>query len=97
MPAPPEIAETAISRLETRCLPTVPEDVRVEVATFQTAAGSAAIDEESDVRDEPSDVEAVSTVALVLALMFVASDVDAANTIAFVFPFTTEVTDDDAD
>ena len=97
MPAPPEIAETAISRLETRCLPTVPEDVRVEVATFQTAAGSTAIDEESDERDEPSDVEAVRTVALVLTLMFVASDVDAASTIAFVFPFTTDATDDEAD
>jgi len=43
MALPPEIVETAISRLLTICLPIEPGVVSVELATFHTAAGTAVI------------------------------------------------------
>jgi hypothetical protein len=71
--------ETATSRLSTKCLPTVPAPVRVEVATFQTSA--ARVPNEVRVRVvlaqtatgmvATSDEEAVRTVAVVFALIAV--------------------------
>jgi hypothetical protein len=109
---PPVIEEIAASILFASWLPTVPTLVMVEVATFQTAAGSdARPDAKPDASDveaastvalvlvfmfEASEVEAPSTVALVLALMFDASDVEAVSTVAFVLLFTTAAIELDA-
>ena len=93
MPAPPDMSETAISRFETRCFPTEPGVVKVDVATFHILAGSVARVAFADASDAPSEVDAVSTAEFVFALMFEASDVEA----AFVFAFTTAATDDEAD
>jgi hypothetical protein len=73
---PPRV-ETATSRLSTICLPTVPTPFRVEVATFQTSAASVPKDVSVRVPVDQtlvgmvarSEVDAVRTVALVLALM----------------------------
>jgi hypothetical protein len=64
-------------------LPTVPAPVSVDVATFQTAAGSAVIEEAIEESDEPSEVDAVRTALFVFALTTAASDVDAVVTVAF--------------
>ena len=93
MPAPPDMRETAISRFETRCFPTEPGVVKVDVATFHILAGSVARVAFADASDAPSEVDAVSTAEFVFAVMFEASEVEA----AFVFAFTTAATDDDAD
>ena len=61
----------------------------VVVATFQTAAGSAVIDEVMELSERPSEVEAVSTVAFVFALITAASDEEAVCTLVLVFAFTT--------
>ena len=68
----------------------------VVVATFQTAAGSAVIDEVMELSERPSEVEAVSTVAFVFALITAASEEDAVSTVLFVFAFTTEAMELDA-
>ena len=97
IPAPPETADTAMSRFVTRCFPTEPGVVKVDVATFHTAAGSPLTDDASDEIDAPRDVEAVRTAVFVFAFTKEPSDEDAASTVVFVFPFTTAATDDDAD
>jgi hypothetical protein len=82
--------ETAVSSSVTRCLPTVPAPVSVDVATFQTAAGSAVIEEAIEVRENPSEDDAASTVAFVFAFTFAepavmaaAIEVEAVVTVAF--------------
>ena len=97
IPAPPETADTAMSRFVTRCFPTEPGVVKVDVATFHTAAGSPPTDDASDEIDAPREVEAVRTAEFVFAFTKEPSDEDAASTVVFVFAFTTAATDDDAD
>lgn len=69
----------------------VPNDVRVRVPAAQTFVGIDAIEVAIDERDEPREVEAVSTVAFVLAFMKELRDVEAVRTVAFVFAFTLAV------
>ena len=68
----------------------MPAPVRVEVATFQTAAGSPVIEEVIEVREKPSEDDAASTVAFVFAFTFAdpavmaaAIEVEAVVTVAF--------------
>ena len=68
----------------------------VVVATFQTAAGSAVIDEAIPLSERPSDVDAVSTVAFVFAFMTAARDEEAVCTVVFVFPFMTAAREEEA-
>jgi hypothetical protein len=97
---PPDatIEETAASSVVTRCFPTVPAPVKVEVATFQTAAGMSA---KFAARDE----DAASTVAFVFPFTTAAIEEDAVSVCAFtalvtpavavfVFPFTTAATEE---
>ena len=74
----------------------VPGVVIVVVATFHTAAGSAVIDEVMELSERPSEVDAVSTVAFVLAFMTAASEEEAVCTVVFVFPFMTAAREDEA-
>ncbi len=71
--------ETAASSVETRCLPTVPTPVSVEVATFQTDAGNAAIDDETEVIAAPRDEDAVVTMLFVFAFTTAAIEDEAVS------------------
>ena len=86
-------------------------EVRVRVPLSQTSAASVpnvvsdrvGLAQIAPGRVEYSEVDALSTVALVFALMTAARDVDAASMVAFVFAFTAvlpaviaEASDDDA-
>jgi hypothetical protein len=86
---PPPMVERTVSILVASTFPIEPTVVMVVVATFQTAAGSALM-------DEPSEVEAVSTALLVFAFMTVAKDEVATATLLSVFAFTTAARDEDA-
>ena len=74
---PPEIVLTAASRFATICLPIEPAVFRLDVATFHTAAGTAANPLE---KPAASEVEAAVTTVLVFALMPAASEVEALST-----------------
>ena len=63
----------------------VPKPVRVREPAAHTLAGIEVIDEAIDESVEPSEVEAVSTVASVFAFMTAASDEDAIPTRVSVF------------
>lgn len=86
---PPPIVERTVSILVASTFPMEPTVVMVVVATFQTAAGSALM-------DEPSEVEAVSTALLVFAFMTVAKDEVATATLLSVLAFTTAAIELDA-
>ena len=76
-PPPPEIVLTAASRFATICLPIEPAVFRLDVATFHTAAGTAANPLE---KPAASEVEAAVTTVLVFVLMPAASEVEALST-----------------
>jgi hypothetical protein len=83
------MVESTVSILVASTRPIEPTLVMVEVATFHTAAGSALM-------DAPSEVEAVSTVAFVLAFMTDAREDVAVSIWLLVFALTTDATDEDA-
>jgi len=79
--------EMVASRLVTRCFPTLPGVVRVEVATFHTAAGRLVIELVIEASVEPSEVEAV----LVFAFTSATTLDEAFPTVVFVLLFTLAV------
>ncbi len=79
---PPPIVERTVSILVASTFPIEPTVVMVVVATFQTAAGSALM-------DEPSEVEAVSTALFVFVFITAAKEEVATATLLSVLLFTT--------
>lgn len=84
---PPPTVEIGTSIFVASTFPIEPIVVMVEVATFHTAAGRAVIDEAIELREKPSEVDAVSTVASVFAFMTAARDEVAMPTRVSVFAF----------
>lgn len=69
----------------------VPNPVSVRLPAAHTFAGMEVMDDVIEVNVAPSEVEAVSTCAFVLALILEASELEAVNRDAFVFAFTLAV------